>query len=170
MFEVFFAGTVAGLIEDTIVVTLETGIPFVANTAMTKLDGYFPVPFIPNWVIDWETDEAAQVSDISFAIGTKALMFDKRITPHEEGTVEPPVMPYHSDTHIEKLQAFVSTYSLDGFFNSLLEVRPIKAWIRASELQALGIPVPTTTLMNTILPGIKSYYGADLPIDIHFNF
>lgn len=141
----------------------------VTNTVLTKLDGYFPVPLIPNWVIDWETDEAAQVSDISFAIGTKAMMFDKRIVPHEEPDFEPPAMPYHSDTHFDKLQAFVSSYSIDAFFNSLLEIHPIQGWIRASELETLGAPVPTTTLLNVLLPGIVSHYGADMPVDIFFR-
>ena len=39
--------------------TLNTGIPAISNVLMTKLDGYFPVPLVPNWVVDWETPEAA---------------------------------------------------------------------------------------------------------------
>lgn len=63
LFEVFFVGTVAGLIEDTITITLNKGIPFVTNTVLEKMDGYLPVPLIPNWVIDWQTPEAVQVSN-----------------------------------------------------------------------------------------------------------
>ena len=53
LFEVFFVGTVAGLIEDTIVFTLDTGIPVITNTVIKATDGYFLLPFIPNWVLDW---------------------------------------------------------------------------------------------------------------------
>lgn len=62
MFEVFFVGTVAGMIEDTINFTLSTGIPVVTNTIITATDGYLPIPIVKNWVLDWETPEAAQIT------------------------------------------------------------------------------------------------------------
>ena len=55
LFEVFFKGTIIGIIEDTAEAALNTGIPLIGNAVMTKSDGYFPIPFIPNWVVDWET-------------------------------------------------------------------------------------------------------------------
>ena len=63
LFEVFFVGTVAGMIEDTVIFTLNTGIPVVTNTIVTATDGYLPLPFIPNWVLDWETPESAIVTE-----------------------------------------------------------------------------------------------------------
>ena len=66
LFEVFFVGTVAGLIEESIVLTLNTGIPVVTNTIMAATDGYLLLPFIPNWVLDWETPESAIVTDTQF--------------------------------------------------------------------------------------------------------
>lgn len=63
LFEVFFVGTVAGLIEDTIVFTLDTGIPFVTNTIVAATDGYLPLPYVSNWVLDWETPESAIITD-----------------------------------------------------------------------------------------------------------
>lgn len=63
LFEVFFVGTVAGLIEDTITVTLNKGVPLITNTILTQLNGYFPVPFVPNWIVDWQTPESVQVSE-----------------------------------------------------------------------------------------------------------
>lgn len=66
LFEVFFVGTVAGLIEEAIQVTLTTGIPLVTNTIVTATDGYLPLPFVPNWVLDWETPESAIVTDTQF--------------------------------------------------------------------------------------------------------
>ena len=55
LFEIFFKGTVIGMIEDTTEAALNTGIPLIGNTIMTNLDGYFPVPIVPNWIVDWET-------------------------------------------------------------------------------------------------------------------
>ena len=63
LFEVFFVGTVAGLIEESIVLTLNTGIPFVTNTIMAATDGYLLLPFIPDWVLDWETPESAIITE-----------------------------------------------------------------------------------------------------------
>ena len=79
LFEVFFKGTVVDLIQDTVVDTLNAGIPAISTAVMTKLDGYFPVPLVPNWMVDWETPEAALVTDVAFEIGVKGLMFDKQI-------------------------------------------------------------------------------------------
>ena len=63
LFEVFFVGTVAGMIEDTVIFTLNTGIPVVTNTIVAATDGYLPLSFIPNWVLDWETPESAIVTE-----------------------------------------------------------------------------------------------------------
>ena len=43
---------------------------------MNKLDGYFPIPLVPHWIVDWETPQSAIVTDNYFAIGVKGLMFD----------------------------------------------------------------------------------------------
>jgi len=63
LFEVFFVGTVAGLIEETVVFTLETGIPVTTNAVIDITDGYLLLPFIPNWVLDWETPESAIITE-----------------------------------------------------------------------------------------------------------
>ena len=100
VFEVFFKGTVVGLIEDTVETALNTGIPAISDALMTKLDGYFPVPLINKWVVDWETPEAAQVTDIAFEIGVKGLMFDRDFG-EEEPSVEIPDLPYHDTSKPE---------------------------------------------------------------------
>lgn len=53
IFEVFFVGTVAGLIEDTIKLTLNQGIPLVTNTILKKSNGFLPLPVFPGWVVDY---------------------------------------------------------------------------------------------------------------------
>ena len=100
LFEVFFKGTVIDMIEDTVETGLNIGIPFVGNTLMTNLDGYFPIPFIPNWIVDWETPESAIITDTDFCIGVKGLMFDKLIGEEDPG-VTVPDMPYYDVTRPE---------------------------------------------------------------------
>ena len=55
LFEVFFKGPVIDMIESTAEGAMNAGIPLVGNTVMTRLDGFFPIPIVPNWVVDWET-------------------------------------------------------------------------------------------------------------------
>lgn len=64
------------MIEDAIKLTLNTAMPAVANKILDFTDGFFPVPFIKDWVVDWETPEPAAITEISFGIGVKGLMFD----------------------------------------------------------------------------------------------
>lgn len=93
LFEVFFKGTVVDLINKTVNFTLETGIPKATNAVLNLTDGYFPVPLIPNLVVDWETPAAAIVSQTAFEIGVKGLMFDKRVG-EQDPAVAIPEMPY----------------------------------------------------------------------------
>jgi len=163
LFEVFFKGTVIDMIEDTVEAGLNIGIPLVGNTLMTKLDGYFPVPFVPNWIVDWETPESAIITDTDFCIGVKGLMFDKLVGEEDPG-VTIPDMPYYDVTRPEQYQAFVSAYSIDGFFSSLIEVKGIHGWVNNTEVAPL-----TTDTVNILLPGIVDFYGSGLPVDVHFN-
>jgi len=101
LFEVFFVGTVAGVIEDTIDFTLSTGIPEVSNALIVRSDGYAKVPLVPDWWVDWETEEAAHVTNTYFALGVKGLMFDKAFG-EQEPAVAIPDMPFHSDVHTDK--------------------------------------------------------------------
>ena len=97
--EVFFVGTVAGLLEDSIKTALNVAIPNLFNTAIGYSGGYFPMP-IENWVVDWQTPEPAVVTDTYIGIGVKGLYFDKSIG-EEEPDVAIPDMPYHMNEHPE---------------------------------------------------------------------
>jgi hypothetical protein len=102
IFEVFFVGTVAGLIEDTIKLTLNQGIPLVTNTILKKSNGFLPLPIFPGWVVDYQTPAPILVSDVRCTLGYKALFFDKLIGEEESTGPIPDDMPYHMDTHLEK--------------------------------------------------------------------
>lgn len=163
LFEVFFVGTVATAIEDTVKLTLNQGIPIITNNIIQSTNGYFPVPLIDNWVIDWQTPEAAVVTSSNVGVGIKGLFFDNLIG-EEEPTDKIPEMPMHSSAHIEKFQTYLSSYVINGFCNSMLEVIDIKGWIRSSMLHNLL----TTTTLDVLLPGMIKYYGAGQPVDVYF--
>ena len=95
-------------------------------------------------------------------------MFDKKFGV-EEPAVEIPEMPYHMTEHIEKYQAYVSSYSIDAFWSSWLEVAAVKGWFNAEDLPEKAPFNMTTTTFNAFLPGIMSYYGPGQPVDIHFE-
>lgn len=80
-------------------------------------------------------------------------------------------MPMKMTNHPEKFQAFLSTYVMDSFFDSYLRVGNLGGTIHNSMLPA-GSPVQlntSDTTMNLVFPGIKSYYGPNVPLDIHMK-
>jgi hypothetical protein len=156
------------IIDDSVTAALDKGIPYVTNAALTYSDGYFPVPLIKDWVVDWETPEAAQITETSFNIGVKGLMFDKAIG-EEEPSVAIPDMPYKNSTLPQQYQAYVSSYSIDGFFSSWLEVGYIKGWFNSTDVPDKFHLNITTTTVNVFLPGIEKHYGAGMPVDVHFK-
>jgi hypothetical protein len=96
--EVFFVGTVAGLLEDTIRTTLSTTIPDTINAIIAKSGGYAPMSH--NLVVDWQTPEPLQVTATTIGVGVKGLYFDKLIG-EEEPAVAIPDMPYFDIAHAE---------------------------------------------------------------------
>lgn len=153
LFIPFFKGIVVGIIDDTVSFTLETGIPYVANTAIDFTDGYLPMPVINQWVLDWETPESAVVSEEAFSIGVRGLYFD-RVFGEQEPAVAVPDMPYYNATLPSQFQAYVSAYSIDAFFNSLLEITTIKGWFNSTMIPDRAPVSLTTTTLNAFLPGI----------------
>lgn len=93
LFEVFFVGTVAGMIEDTIKLTINQVVPLVANNVIDSTNGVFPisafVPFAENWWIDWQTPEAAVVTDTNIGVGIKGLFYDNEIGEEEPAVAIP---------------------------------------------------------------------------------
>lgn len=79
LLEVFFVGTVATVIEDTVTLTLKHGIPIVTNRIISRTNGEFPIPFVPNWMVDWQTPEPVAVTTLNVGVGIKGLFYDKEI-------------------------------------------------------------------------------------------
>ena len=95
-------------------------------------------------------------------------MFDLR-RGEEEPDIAIPDMPYYDSNRSELYQAYVSAYSIDGFFSSLVETIGVNGWANNTMIPE-EVPVGlTTTTLNVLLPGISHHYGADLPVDIFFN-
>jgi len=47
-------------------------VPAAFNKAIAFSNGYFPMPVFENWVVDWQTPEAATVTDTYIGIVLKA--------------------------------------------------------------------------------------------------
>lgn len=97
LFTPFFKSVVVDMINDSVSLVLKTGVPLIANTLIDYTDGYLPMPFIKDWVLDWETPQAAIVTTESISIGSRALYFDK-VYGEQEPVVAIPDMPFYNNT------------------------------------------------------------------------
>lgn len=169
--EVFFVGTVAGLIEDVLYTTLNTGVPLFLNSISRTTEGYLPLAVVPNWILDWETPLPFEVTSSNIQVAVRGLAFDKLIG-EEEPAVAIPDMPAHLNTRSEGYQTYISTYSIDSIVGSFLECAPdlLKFWVNSASIPDAAPFDLTTTTLNAFLPGILSYYGAGLPVDVRVQF
>lgn len=168
LLEVFFVGTVADMIDDAITAGLQTGIPLVANHLIKSTDGYFPIPPYANWKLDWETEFKPDVTNTFFDVGVKGNFFDGALT-ETEPTVNIPVMPYWDTNRPQQFQAYVSSYTVDSFFSSWLQVGAIGGWFNSTMVPANATVQLDTTTVDELMPGLADYYGQHLPMDIHFK-
>lgn len=170
IFEVFFVGTVADLIDDAMTYGLQNGIPTVSNHFIGLTNGYAPIPVYADWTFDWETEYRANVTDTYFQVGVKGFFFDKSKdeTAQEPVGVTIPDLPDHDTTRGQKFQATVSAYSIDSLLQSWLEVGQLSAWLNATFIPANDTVQLNTVYLDELMPGIEAYYG-DLPVNIWFN-
>jgi len=170
-FEVFFVGTVAGEIEDAITAGLTTTLPTVVNGFINKSEMLLHIPKVPNWYLDLATESKYLITETFFGFDAKALFFDKR-TGEIEPTAAIPDLPMKMIDHVEKFQAFVSTYALDSFTSSWLSVGKLGGTIKHDMIPATS-PVQlntSDTTMKLVFGGIEGYYGPNVPLDIHLKF
>ena len=134
--------------------------PKVVNHLIVMTDGYLHTPFINDWWLDWETPTSAIVSTNAFQIDILGEMFDE-VYGEQAPAVSIPDMPDFDKSLPSKFQNYISTFSMDAFFGSLLEVETIAGWYNSTSV--------TTTVLNALLPGIEKKYGSNVPVDIHIN-
>lgn len=67
-------------------------------------------------------------------------------------------MPNKDTAHPEKFQAMLSSFTINSFLHSVTEVMDLEFWLRDDV---------TCSQLNTLLPGIAEYYGADQKVDIY---
>lgn len=135
-----------------------------ANKALLSNDAYIPTP-LTNWVWDWESASAAEVSPTVLQLGVKGLMEDK--TNPYIPSIAIPTMPYKDTDEPAKLQAYVSTWAIDGFFASGLQVYPLSVWYNSTDTSG---PKLVTDELNAIMPGISDAYGKAVPVNVNANF
>lgn len=85
-FEIFFKSTVVELIQDTVTDTLTTTIPEFTNTFFAGTDGQLTIPGEPNWILDWQTLEPAVVTETSFQVGARGIVYDDLVGEAEWST------------------------------------------------------------------------------------
>lgn len=109
------------------------------------------------------------MTESSLELAIAGVLLDT-LVGEEYPTVAIPDMPYHDSTNPAGFQAYISDYTMDSLFSSLLEVRSLAVWFNATEVPAWeDIPLTTTTVDAGLMPGIADYYGYDLPMDVDFN-
>jgi len=96
-FEIFFKSTVVGLIQDTVKDTLEATIPNALNAELVAMNGDLLIPDTQHWHLDWSTPEAAIVTETSFELGAKGIMYDDLVGESEWSTAFVD-MPYKDTT------------------------------------------------------------------------
>jgi len=123
-FEVFFKSEVVHAIQDSMNFVLTDGVPAAVNNSFAKYEAFSDLPVL-NWEIDWMTPAAAIVATDAFEVGIEGLFFDKA-TGEVAPEVEIPVLPYKSSDVASGFQGYVSTWSIDSFVESYLEVGSIQ--------------------------------------------
>lgn len=63
----------------------------------------------------------------------------------------------------------MSSYSIDSFFSSLIEVVGIQGWVNSTSIPDFVPLQLTTDTVNVLLPGIVKAYGSGMPVDVRFN-
>ena len=168
-FEIFFKSTVVDMIRDGVKSTLETTVPDYINAALAGTDGELDIPVGANWILDWETIEAAVVTETAFEIGAKGILFDSELGEQEWSTDFPDI-PYKVETEPAQFQAFLSDLSIDSLLGSYLEVGDVAGWVYGDQLPS---KLNSTTLVASDLdiafPGFSKKYGADAIVDIFGN-
>ena len=118
LFESLFKDDIADLIKDTVTDVLKSQIPTYGNKFLAKQDGKTEIPTFPHWWLDWMTAEAAVVTDTSFGLGIRGIMYDDLYG--EDLPSAYPTMPYKDTTAPAEFQFFVSEASVDSLFSSWL--------------------------------------------------
>lgn len=71
-------------------------------------------------MVDWMTPAKAIVAPDSFQVGIEGNLWDSAYgEQYPADTI--PVLPYKISTSLAGFQAFLSDFTIDSFFNSLLE-------------------------------------------------
>ena len=71
-------------------------------------------------------------------------------------------MPFKDEEMPDKIQSFLSTWTINSMLNTMTEVMEWKFWLRAN----LTRDKITCSMVEVLLPGISEAYGPDRPLDI----
>lgn len=147
---------------------MTTVVPQYLNAALASTDAMTDVPSFVDWHLDWETLAPAIVTDTSFELGAKGIMFDDAYGEAEWSTAFPDML-YKDTAQPAEFQAFISDESVDSLMGSFLEVGSIAGWLYGDELPEKAGRNLTCADLEVAFPGISAKYGADSIVDVHFD-
>ena len=142
--------------------------PQYLNAALASTDAMVDIPSFIDWHLDWETLSPAIVTETSFELGAKGIMFDDTYGEAEWSTAFPDMM-YKDTTQSAEFQAFISDESVDSLLGSFLEVGNIDGWLYGDQLPEKAGRNLTCADLEIAFPGISAKYGADSIVDVHFD-
>ena len=103
------------------------------NDAIEASDGVIPLPFVQEWMLDYQTPQQAVItSDDKFQVGIKGLFFDESLGEEEPPQLVPS-MPYYDKSYNDKFQNHISVYTIQSFFDSLIETSGLHGWTNSTE-------------------------------------
>ena len=131
---------------------------------MATLDGKTVIPGFPKWDLDWQTMLPAVVTNTTFELGAKGIMFSSDAGESEWST-EFPDIPYKDTTEAAQFQAYVADLSVDSLIGSWLEVGSIAGQIQGDDVPGTNQTI-TASELDIALSGFSKKYGADTIVDL----
>jgi hypothetical protein len=131
--EIFFKSTVVHAIQDTVTYILTYGVPQAINYGFAYTDGQSNLYMHPTWMLDWMTPAAAIVTTDALNAGIEGDFWDSAYgEQYPADTI--PVMPYRLSTNAGGFQMYVSDFTIDSLFNSMLEEETLAGWFLSTEV------------------------------------
>jgi len=170
MCEIFFKSTVVQALQDTTYLILADGIPLAVNYGFAYTDAESNLYMHPTWILDWMTPASAIVAADSLQVGLEGDFWDS-VFGEQYPADTMTVLPYEITTSGAGFQIFVSDFTIDSLFNSMIEESggSMGGWFLSTEVPVTASWSLTTGFLNKFLPGLSSTYGPNQPCDVHFS-
>jgi len=118
--------------------------------------------------LDWSMVSAPQLNDYDFSLGVRGLFYPNGSTPIEPNATAP-VMPYRDNLNEDKVQVFLSTYTMNSLASTFLNTTGFSLLI-TNDILPPTVPIQLNTkFLDVFLPGLAAKYGNDSLVDLRLN-